>query len=69
MTEHRNSERDRDQSGDVIEGARRDASARPYGILIVDDEEAILESLELTLGQLAELGALDHLLGEGDDEE
>ena len=50
MTEHRNSERDRDQSGDVIEGARRDASARPYGILIVDDEEAILESLELTLG-------------------
>ena len=50
MTEHRNSERDRDQSGDVIESARRDASARPYGILIVDDEEAILESLALTLG-------------------
>jgi two-component system, NtrC family, response regulator HupR/HoxA len=34
----------------TIEGARRDADARPYGILLVDDEEAILESLELTLG-------------------
>ncbi len=33
-----------------IEGARRDGIARPYGILIVDDEEAILESLTLTLG-------------------
>jgi two-component system response regulator HupR/HoxA len=31
----------------AIEGARRE---RPYGILLVDDEEAILESLELTLG-------------------
>ena len=50
MTEQRNAEGDREQSGNVIEGARRDASAHPYGILIVDDEEAILESLELTLG-------------------
>ena len=34
-----------------IEGARPNADeARAYGILIVDDEEAILESLELTLG-------------------
>ena len=33
-----------------IEGARRDYSGHPYTILIVDDEEAILESLELTLG-------------------
>ena len=32
-----------------IEGARR-AAGRPYGILVVDDELAILESLELTLG-------------------
>ena len=34
-----------------IEGARPNADeAQAYGILIVDDEEAILESLELTLG-------------------
>jgi len=34
-----------------IEGARPNADeARAYGVLIVDDEEAILESLELTLG-------------------
>jgi two-component system response regulator HupR/HoxA len=33
-----------------IEGARRSGGERPYGILIVDDEPAILESLELTLG-------------------
>ena len=32
-----------------IEGARRAGDARPYSILIVDDEPAILESLELTL--------------------
>jgi two-component system response regulator HupR/HoxA len=32
----------------AIEGAR--SGAQPYGILIVDDEPAILESLELTLG-------------------
>jgi two-component system response regulator HupR/HoxA len=34
----------------TIEGARRNAGARPHAILIVDDEPAILESLELTLG-------------------
>ena len=34
----------------AIEGARRSPGERPYGILIVDDEPAILESLELTLG-------------------
>ncbi len=34
----------------AIEGARRSPDARPYGILIVDDEPAILESLEITLG-------------------
>ena len=34
----------------AIRGARPDAGARSYGILIVDDEPAILESLELTLG-------------------
>jgi len=34
----------------MIEGARREGAAVPYGILLVDDEEAILESLELTLG-------------------
>jgi two-component system response regulator HupR/HoxA len=33
-----------------IEAARRSAGGRPYGILVVDDEVAILESLELTLG-------------------
>ena len=33
-----------------IEGARRQGDPLPYGILIVDDESAILESLELTLG-------------------
>ena len=33
-----------------IEGARREGDPLPYGILIVDDERAILESLELTLG-------------------
>ena len=34
-----------------IEGARPTGDEAPaYGILIVDDEEAILESLELTLG-------------------
>jgi two-component system response regulator HupR/HoxA len=39
------------KAGEAIEGARRQAGAHPYGILIVDDEAAILESLELTLGQ------------------
>jgi len=34
----------------AIRGARPDTGARSYGILIVDDEPAILESLELTLG-------------------
>ena len=33
-----------------IQGARDASSDRAYGILIVDDEPAILESLELTLG-------------------
>jgi two-component system response regulator HupR/HoxA len=33
-----------------IGGGRHDAPAQSYGILIVDDEEAILESLEFTLG-------------------
>ena len=34
-----------------IEGARPTGDEAPaYGILIVDDEEAILESLEMTLG-------------------
>jgi len=35
----------------VIEGARRRSGSHPYGILIVDDEEAILESLEMTLSE------------------
>jgi two-component system response regulator HupR/HoxA len=34
----------------AIRGARPDTGTRSYGILIVDDEPAILESLELTLG-------------------
>ena len=34
----------------TIEGARRNAGAHPHAILLVDDEPAILESLELTLG-------------------
>jgi two-component system response regulator HupR/HoxA len=34
----------------AIKGARPDAGSRSYGILIVDDEPAILESLEMTLG-------------------
>ncbi len=33
-----------------IEGARREPGVRPYGILLVDDEPGIVESLELTLG-------------------
>jgi two-component system response regulator HupR/HoxA len=41
---------DREQSAATIQGARRETGSRPYGVLIVDDEEAILESLELTLG-------------------
>jgi two-component system response regulator HupR/HoxA len=36
--------------GGAIEGARRQPGGRPFGILVVDDEEGILESLELTLG-------------------
>ncbi|MBW1684928.1 MAG: hypothetical protein JRS35_07655, partial [Deltaproteobacteria bacterium] len=39
-----------EEAGAGIEGARRTAGDRPYGILIVDDEYAILESLEFTLG-------------------
>jgi two-component system response regulator HupR/HoxA len=34
----------------AIAGARQEPGAHPYTILIVDDEPAILESLELTLG-------------------
>ena len=37
------------ENGEAIQGARPDA--RPYGILIVDDEPGIRESLELTLGE------------------
>ena len=37
-------------SGEAIKGAQPDPGGRPYGVLIVDDEAAILESLELTLG-------------------
>ena len=33
-----------------IEGARPEGDLSKYGILVVDDEEAILESIELTLG-------------------
>ncbi len=43
-------ESDASRLSSSIEGARREAGARPYGILLVDDEDAILESLELTLG-------------------
>ncbi len=35
---------------DEIQAARSSTGSRPYSILIVDDEPAILESLELTLG-------------------
>ncbi len=35
--------------GEAIKGAQPDPGGRPYGVLIVDDEAAILESLELTL--------------------
>ena len=34
---------------DSIEGARPEGDAQRYGILVVDDERAILESIELTL--------------------
>ncbi|MEZ4332444.1 MAG: sigma-54 dependent transcriptional regulator [Myxococcota bacterium] len=34
----------------VIEGARPTDESRRYGVLVVDDEEAILESIEMTLG-------------------
>ena len=33
-----------------IESARPTGDSHRYGILVVDDESAILESLELTLG-------------------
>jgi two-component system response regulator HupR/HoxA len=39
-----------DRAAGAIEGARRNKGERSYAILIVDDETAILESLELTLG-------------------
>jgi two-component system response regulator HupR/HoxA len=39
-----------DRPVSAIQGARRSPGGHPYGILIVDDEPAILESLELTLG-------------------
>lgn len=39
-----------DAAGSGIEGARAGEGGGPYGILIVDDEPAILESLALTLG-------------------
>jgi len=39
-----------DSPSGAIEAARGANAERPYGILIVDDEVAILESLELTLG-------------------
>jgi two-component system response regulator HupR/HoxA len=41
----------RDESDATIQGARPAGEARRHGILIVDDEPAILESLELTLGE------------------
>ena len=34
----------------VVEAASPEAGARPYSILVVEDELATLESLELTLG-------------------
>ncbi|MEN8183530.1 MAG: sigma-54 dependent transcriptional regulator [Myxococcota bacterium] len=47
-----------------IEGARPEQGSRPYGILVVDDEEAILESLELTLsGDYRVFTALDGKTG------
>jgi two-component system response regulator HupR/HoxA len=39
-----------DSPSGAIEAARAADAGRPYGILLVDDEVAILESLELTLG-------------------
>ncbi|MDG2051312.1 MAG: response regulator [Myxococcota bacterium] len=33
-----------------IEGARPEGDRAQYGVLVVDDEEAILESIEMTLG-------------------
>jgi two-component system response regulator HupR/HoxA len=41
---------DADSPGATIEGARPGSEGESHGILIVDDEPAILESLELTLG-------------------
>ncbi len=38
-----------ERAQNAIEGARRERGDRPYGILLVDDEAAIRESLELTL--------------------
>ncbi len=35
---------------EAIKGARRESTAAAYGILIVDDEQAILESLQMTFG-------------------
>ncbi len=32
-----------------VEAARREGDQKPYGILVIDDEQAILESLEMTL--------------------
>src|SRR5574338_1262420 len=41
---------DADRPDAAIEGARTGPELESHGILIVDDEPAILESLELTLG-------------------
>ncbi len=38
-----------ERAQDAIEGARSERGDRRYGVLLVDDEAAILESLELTL--------------------
>ena len=38
------------KAGEAIEGVRRQSGTPPYDILIVDDDAAILETLELTLG-------------------
>ena len=57
-------------ASEAIEGARRQSDVRPYGILVVDDEPAILELLELLPGgriflllesgeQVLELAALE----------
>ena len=58
-------ERRRSKGASPIEGSPTPDRGHPYGILIVDDEQAILESLELTLGSDYRVITRDQVVEEG----